>query len=166
MAGYVVQKAIETVNSLLSGSGGIRVQLEQMAELEPELAESVAGFLIRGFGLKRGLVADEEFTCDPRIRIQVEKLVNHRRLKSRPVSGACSVLLTVEAADDRQALVAAQLNAISDAILLVLDNHVGELAEGVYYGGGYEMTVAPMDKGGHGFQQLAQIRFELAMEEG
>ena len=166
MAGYVVQKAIETVNSLLSGSGGIRVQLEQMAELEPELAESVAGFLIRGFGLKRGLVADEEFTCDPRIRIQVEKLVNQRRLKYLPFSGACSVLLTVEAADDRQALVAAQLNAISDAILLVLDNHVGELAEGVYYGGGYEMTVAPMDKGRHGFQQLAQIRFELAMEEG
>lgn len=162
--GYVVQKAIDTVMDLLSGPGGIQVQLEQMADEQPELAQSVAGFVIRGFNLKRGTVADEDFTSDPRIRIQVDKLVNSRRLKYTPFSGSCFLSLFVEAADDRQELVTAQLNAISDAILLVLDNHAGCLRPGVYYGGGYELSLAPMERGGHGFRQVAQVKLELTMD--
>ncbi len=163
---YVLQRAIQTVVDLLSGPGGIGVQLQQMAALQPELAESVAGFQVRGFPLKRGLVSDEEFSCDPRIRIQVEKLANTQRLKFMSFSGYCAMLLSVEAADDRQELVAAQLAAICDAILLVLDNHVGQLAPGICYGGGYELSLSPMDRGGQGFHQVAQLRFQLAMDEG
>ncbi len=163
---YVLEKAIQTIVDLLTGAGGVGVQLEQLAEGRPELAQSVAGFVVRGYPLKRGVVADEQFTCDPRIRIQVEKLANTQRQKFMPFSGFCAMLLTVEAADDRQDLVAEQLTAICDAILLVLDNHVGQLAEGVCYGGGYELAISPMDRGGHGFHQVAQLRFQLAMEEG
>ncbi|MCW5963463.1 MAG: hypothetical protein KIT83_05445 [Bryobacterales bacterium] len=164
--GYVLEKAIKTVVDLLSGPGGIGVQLEQMAEEQPELAESVAGFVVRGFPLKRGVAPDEDFSCDPRIRVQVEKLANTQRLKFMPFAGHCAMLLSVEAADDRQELVASQLTAICDAILLVLDNHVGQLAPGICYPGGYELAVSPMDRGGQGFQQVAQLRFQLAMEEG
>ncbi|MCU0227257.1 MAG: hypothetical protein MUF01_06420 [Bryobacterales bacterium] len=164
--GYVLQRAIQSVVSLLTGPGGIGVQLEQLADDQPAVAHAIAGFVVRGYPVKRGVVPDEDFTCDPRIRIQVEKLVNSQRVKFIPFSGHCSILLTVEAADDRQELVAEQLNAICDAILLVLDNHVGQLAPGICYGGGYELSVAPMDRGGHGYQQVAQLRFQLAMEEG
>jgi hypothetical protein len=164
--GYVVQKAIDTMVSLLEGPGGIQVQLAQMAETQPEVADAIADFVIRGFGLKRGVQPDEEFTCIPRIRVQAEKLANQRRLKYLPFSGTCWLQISVDASDDRQELVAAQLNAICDAILLVLDNHVGELCGGVYYGGGYELTVQPMDKGSKGYQQTGLVRLELAMEEG
>lgn len=164
--GYVLQKAIDVIESLLTGPGGIRVQVEQLADSDPVTAHAISSFVVRGYPLKRGVTADEEFTCDPRIRIQVEKLVNAQRQKFVPFSGHCQMLLLVEATDDRQDLVAAQLNALCDAILLVLDNHVGTLAPGVCYGGGYELAIAPMDRGAQGFQQVAQVRFQLSMDEG
>lgn len=163
--GYVVQSAIETVRDLLEGAGGVRTQLEQFAAEEPERALSAGGFAIRPFGLKRGLVPDEEFSTEPRIRIQVEKLANKRTLKYAPFSGVSVMLLSIEANGDRQEDVATQLNAIADAVLLVLDNHVGELSHGIYYGGGYELQMTPIDRGGRGFQQTAQVRFELAIDD-
>ncbi len=162
--GYVVQAAIETVRQMLEGPSGIRTQLEQSAAGEPERALSASGFAVRPFGLKRGVVPDEEFSAEPRIRIQVEKLANKRTVKYVPFSGPAVMLLAVEANGDRQEQVAMQLNATVDAILLVLDNHAGELRRGIYYGGGYELQVAPIDRGGRGFQQTAQIRFELAID--
>jgi hypothetical protein len=164
--GYVIQKAIDTMVSLLEGPGGIQVQLAQMADSNPEVADALRDFVIRGYGLRRGVQIDEEFVCIPRIRVQAEKLANQRRLKYLPFSGTCWVTISVEATDDRQELVAAQLNGICDAILLVLDNHVGELCRGVYYGGGYELSVQPMDKGAKGYQQVGQVRLELGMEQG
>jgi hypothetical protein len=163
---YVLQKVIDTVTDVLSGPGGIPVQLEQLAGEEPELAHSIAGFVIRGFTVKRGVNADEDVTTDPRIRIQVDRLENSKRLKYAPFSGSCQLSLFVEAADARQELVTAQLNAISDAILLVLDNHNGCLGPGIYYGGGYELSLSAMEKGGPGFRQVAQVKLELTLDEG
>lgn len=163
--GYVVQSAIETVRELLEGAGGVRSQLEQMAAGEPERALLGGCFAVRPYGLKRGLAPDEEFSAEPRIRIQVEKLINRRSLKFAPFSGVCWMILAIEANGDRHDLVASQLNAIADAVLLVLDNHVGELGRGIYYGGGYELQVSPIDRGGRGFQQSAQVRFELAIDD-
>jgi hypothetical protein len=162
---YVLQSAVEAVRDLLEGPGGIRSQLEQMAATDPEHALLSSAFSIRSYGLKRGLVADEEFTTEPRIRIQVEKLVNRRSLKYAPFSGTCNMVLAIEANGDRHDIVAGQLNCITDAILLVLDNHVGELDDGIYFGGGYELQIGPVDRGGRGFQQTAQVRFELAMDD-
>jgi|GEM_PF-5814369 len=164
--GYVLQKAIDAVVLLLSGPSGIKIQLEQMAQDNPELADSICSFTIRGFHLKQGVVSDEDLSGDPRIRVQVNKLVNDRRLKYASFSGTCGITLLVEASDDRQELVTAQLNAISDAILLTLDNQVGCLRAGVYYGGGYELSMQPMERGGDGFRQVAQVKLELAMDEG
>lgn len=163
--GYVVQSAIETVRELLEGAGGVRAQLELFAAQAPERALAAEGFAVRPFGLKRGLVPDEEFSAEPRIRIQVEKLANKRTLKYAPFSGTAAMLLAIEANGDRHDQVATQLNAITDAVLLVLDNHVGELGNGIYYGGGYELQMAPIDRGGRGFQQTAQVRFELAIDD-
>lgn len=163
--GYVVQSAIEAVRELLEGAGGVRSQLEQFAADDPERALAAGGFAVRPYGLKRGLVPDEEFSTEPRIRIQVEKMANKRTLKYAPFSGVAVMLLAIEANGDRQDQVATQLNAIADAVLLVLDNHVGALGNGIYYGGGYELQMTPIDRGGRGFQQMAQVRFELAIDD-
>ena len=163
--GYVVQNAIDTVRVLLEGAGGVQTQLEQLAATEPERALAAGCFAIRPYGLKRGLTPDEEFSVEPRIRIHVEKLINKRTLKYAPFSGVCVMALAIEATGDRQDLVATQLNSIADAVLLVLANNVGELGNGIYYGGGYELQMTPVDRGGRGFQQLAQVRFELAIDD-
>lgn len=163
--GYVVQAAIEAVRALLEGAGGVRSQLEQFSADGPERALAGAGVAVRPYGLKRGLVPDEEFSTEPRIRIQVEKLANKRTLKYAPFSGISLMLLAIDANGDRQDQVAMQLNTIADAVLLVLDNNVGELSKGIYYGGGYELQMTPIDRGGRGFQQMAQVRFELAIND-
>lgn len=163
--GYVVQNTIETIRALLEGAGGVLVQLEQMGSTDPDRALAAAGFAVRPFGLNKGLVADEEFSAEPRIRILVEKLTNKRALKYAPLSGNCIVALLLEANGDRQDVVAQQLNAIADAVLLVLDNHAGELDRGTYYSGGYELRMFPVERGGRAFQQRAEVRFELAIDD-
>ncbi|MCZ2156381.1 MAG: hypothetical protein LC114_21170 [Bryobacterales bacterium] len=160
-----MQTAIDAVQRMLEGPSGIRTQLEQRAAEEPERALSASGFVIRTFGLKRGVTPDEEFSAVPRIRIQVEKLANKRTLKYVPFSGPASMLLLVEASGSRQDEVAMQLHAIVDAILLVLDNHTGALYRGVYFDGSYELQMAQMERGGAGFQQTAQVRFELTIDD-
>ena len=49
----------------------------------------------------------------------------------------------------------------ADAVTRVLDENRGDWGDGVFYGGGYEISYGPVKHGGRNFLQIAKIVFTV-----
>jgi hypothetical protein len=58
------------------------------------------------------------------------------------------------------------LQAYVDAITQVLDNSRGDLGDGTFFDGGYEVTFGGVKHGGRHFLQIAKVLFVLEVSAG
>lgn len=97
----------------------------------------------------------------PRVVIAVETMSNSREEKFRSFSGRVAASATVLASGNLVGEVEYSLHFYVEALGQVLREHMGDLGEGVFYGGQYDVQFQAPKAGGLGFAQAAKMTFEF-----
>ncbi len=97
----------------------------------------------------------------PLVYVYCSKIVNQLREKFRTFSGNAQMVAEVRVSQDRIDDMESHLQFYADAIMQVLDRNRGDWADGVFYGGGYEVAFTAVKHGGRNFIQTAKVTFVL-----
>jgi hypothetical protein len=97
----------------------------------------------------------------PLIYVYCSKMVNDLREKFRKFSGDLQMVIETRVSQDRLEQIETHLQAYVDAITGVLDSSRGDWGDGVFYGGGYEVTFGSVKLGGRNFIQIAKVSFAV-----
>jgi hypothetical protein len=97
----------------------------------------------------------------PSFHIYCEKLTNTLREKFRTFSGTARMAVEARASQDRIEGLEDRLHVYVDAITSLLDASRGDLGQGMFYTGGYEVTFGAVKHGGKNFLQTAKVVFEI-----
>jgi len=97
----------------------------------------------------------------PLVYVYCSKIVNQLREKFRKFSGTAQMMVEARVSLDRLEEMESHVQFYADAIAQVLDNNRGDWGDGVFYGGGYEVTFGGVKHGGRNFIQTAKVSFNL-----
>lgn len=97
----------------------------------------------------------------PVIHVYTEKVLNALREKFRGFSGETQPVIEIRVSQDRLDGLEAQLHLYVDAVTQVLDGSRGDLGDGFFYAGGYDISYGPVTHGGRNFLQIAKVSFTL-----
>jgi hypothetical protein len=114
----------------------------------PELAEKTAGAKY------------------PAIYVYCGKVNNLLREKFRTFSGEAQMVAEVRVSQDRQEGLEAQTQLFSEMVTDALDIQRGDWGDGMFFGGGYEISYGPVKHGGRNFLQIAKVTFTVEVSIG
>lgn len=97
----------------------------------------------------------------PTVNVYCEKLNNTLKEKFRVFSGTAGVAVQIRHSQDQIQGVQANLETYVTAACEILDDSRGDLGNGLFYRGGYQVSFAPVKRGGRNFLQIAQITLDL-----
>jgi hypothetical protein len=99
----------------------------------------------------------------PRIAVYTDRVVNSLREKFRTLSGTVSVTIAVAASADPIEQVEQWIHFYIEAITGVLRENIGDLGNGMFFSGTYDVQLVPPKPGGSGFVQTASITCSLSV---
>ena len=97
----------------------------------------------------------------PLVYVYCLKVVNELREKFRAFSGEAQMVVEARVSQDRLDQIESNLQAYVDAITQVLNNSRGDLGNGTFFAGEYEVTFGAVKHGGRNFLQTAKVAFAL-----
>jgi hypothetical protein len=153
--------AANRVREILTAGQGLPGQIARLSlEAEvPELRFGAAQVAIRNVSAE---IAEKSAGATyPSFHIYCEKLTNALREKFRTFSGTARMVVEARASQDRLEGLEARLHVYVDAITNLLDKSRGDLGQGMFYTGGYDVTFGGAKHGGKNFLQTAKVVFEI-----
>lgn len=93
--------------------------------------------------------------------VYCDRVLNPLREKFRTFSGTAQLNVEVRVSHDHIGELQKQLQMCVEAVTNVLDGRRGAWSAGLFYGGGYEIAIGPVKKGGRNFIQSAVVRLEV-----
>ena len=99
----------------------------------------------------------------PTVNIYCEKLSNNLKEKFRTFSGFASIVVELRHSQDRIQQVQPTLENYVASACQIFDGSRGDLGDGMFYSGGYEISFGPLKRGGLNFIQIARIVLELGV---
>ncbi|MBM3810479.1 MAG: hypothetical protein FJW20_02470 [Acidimicrobiia bacterium] len=97
----------------------------------------------------------------PLVYLYCERIVNSQKEKFVRFSGTAHMVVEVRVSQDRLEDMEERMHFYVDAVTMVLEQSVGEWADGICYPGGYEVTFGGVKRGGKNFLQTARVSLEL-----
>ncbi len=97
----------------------------------------------------------------PTIHVYCDKASNKLVEKFRVFSGKISIVVEVRHSHDQIGQVQETLETYISAVCEILDSSRGDLGNGIFYSGGYEVSFAPLKRGGLNFLQIGRVAMEL-----
>ena len=157
VASTTTQKAAE----ILSSSNGIARTLAALSTEQGLVLPTITPHQIISQNVAFELSERSASTKYPLIYVYCSKIANELREKFRTFSGDAQMVVEARVSQDRLEQMERNLHAYVDAITQVLDRNRGEWEDGVFYGGGYEVTFGGVKQGGRNFIQIAKVTFTL-----
>lgn len=99
----------------------------------------------------------------PLVNVYCEKIVNELREKFRSFSGRVQIAIEVRHSQDRLEGMEEALEQQADAVTQALNASRGDWGDGMFYGGGYEVSFGRVGRGGKNFTQVAKVTFEIGV---
>jgi hypothetical protein len=97
----------------------------------------------------------------PSLYIYCEKYSNKLTEKFRSFSGNVQMAVEVRHSQDRLDGLQDALELYVDSVTQVLDAERGDWGNGLYYAGGYDVSLSTLKHGGKNFVQTAKISFQI-----
>ena len=97
----------------------------------------------------------------PTVNVFCEKISNTLKEKFRVFSGTASVIIEVRHSQDQIQQVQTALEAYVTAACEILDDSRGDLGNGLFYTGGYDVSFGPLKRGGRNFIQVARVALQI-----
>jgi len=153
-SGLVIQR--------LTGSSGVNANLASLTQGLPG-APALETSQIRSGNIAADLAERSSAVRYPAANVYCEKIVNSQVEKFRTFSGTIQMAIDLRHSTDRVDNLQSHLETYADAVMAVLNVSSGDWGGGMYYGGGYQITFAPVKQGGKNFIQAAKITFEIGV---
>jgi len=102
----------------------------------------------------------------PAIYVYCGKVSNLLREKFRTFSGEAQMAAEVRVSHDRLEGLEAQTQLLAEAVTGALDVQRGDWGDGMFFGGGYEISYGPVKHGGRNFLQIAKVTFTVEVSIG
>jgi hypothetical protein len=156
----IATSAASSIMDLLTASAGTNFALAAIAEeLGDGPAIPISSVLI-------GNTSPELFEQStalkyPTVNIYCATLSNKLKEKFRVFSGTVSVVVELRHSQDRIQQIQTTLETYVAAACQILDASRGDLGNGLFYAGGYEVSFGPVKRGGRNFLQIAKVGLEL-----
>jgi hypothetical protein len=99
----------------------------------------------------------------PAVQVYCEKIANQLTEKFRSFSGKVQMAIEVRHSQDRLDGLQDALELYADAATQVLTAGRGDWGDGMFYGGGYEVSFGAVKSGGRNFIQVAKVTFEIGV---
>ena len=99
----------------------------------------------------------------PRISVFCSRLVNQHREKFRSLSGTLGITVEIAATADLIDLVENWMHYYVEGVSNILRRGAGDMGDGMFFPGTYQVDVQLAQIGGSGFMQLAQVTCELSV---
>jgi hypothetical protein len=99
----------------------------------------------------------------PAMQVYCEKIQNRLTEKFRSFSGAVQMAIELRHSQDRLEGIEAVMELYVEAATRVLAAGRGDWGDGMFYGGGYEVSFGAVKRGGKNFIQAAKITFEIGV---
>jgi hypothetical protein len=97
----------------------------------------------------------------PVFAVYCDKISNTLKEKFRTFSGTAQLTIDVRFSQDQIGGIQTALENYVSATCEVFDGARGDWGNGLFYRGGYEVSLTAVKKGGKGFLQLAKITLEI-----
>jgi hypothetical protein len=97
----------------------------------------------------------------PLVTVYCDKLANTLKERFRTFSGTAHVVVDVRFSQDRIQDIQIVLETYVSAVCDILDTSRGDLGNGMFYAGGYEVVFNPLKKGGKCYLQSAKVSLDI-----
>ncbi len=157
--------AAQKVADLLNANGSLQMQITGMGEsigvVIPviEAAQVVVTAASPDIGDK-----DVQLTY-PRICLYTGTLKNTQHEKFRSLSGSIAVIADVWASSDLVSDADQWIHVYVQAMTNILRQNLGDLGDGLYFGGGYEVQFQAPKAGGLGYVESARVSFLFTVSQ-
>jgi hypothetical protein len=149
------------VRAFLLGPTGLASRVAELSEREGFKFAGRENAPIVEQNVSFEMVERSEGVNYPAIYVYCEKVANTLREKFRRFSGEARIAVEVRLSEDRLAELQRKLMLWTEAVTNVLENHRGDWGEGMFYGGGYEISFSSVKRGGKNYIQTAKISFNV-----
>lgn len=148
---------------LLESPGGLSQNLADVAQLQGLTLPSIDSRQVIAQNVAQALVERALDLKYPALLVYCDKFSNDLREKFRTFSGKANLVVEVRVSQDRVDGLENLLQTYLDVVTRVLDQNRGDWGNGVFYTGGYQAAVGPLERGGRNFIQTGKISFEVAV---
>jgi len=156
----IASAATKKLAGLLTSSSGIPAAIAELS-LQGMVLPAITPHQIISQNVAFELSERSSVNKYPLLYVYCSKMVNELREKFRTFSGDAQMVVEARVSEDRLDQIESNLRAYVDAITEVLDNNRGDWGDGLFYGGGYEVTFSGVKHGGSNFIQIAKVAFIL-----
>ena len=146
----------------LAGANGLGASL---AALSTTLAERFDASDIHQVNVANTLAELTAGVSYPVVNVYCEKIIHDQVEKFRTFSGRVRIAVDVRVSHDRLKGLTEDLEIFADAVCDVLSKNRGDWADGMFYGGTYEVAYKSVKHGGRNFVQTAQVLFEIGVSK-
>lgn len=157
------KQATGKVMELLAAPAGLNAQLAELTASEAETPRAIEPGQMMAQNVAMELAERTSPLRYPAVQIYCEKLVNNQREKFRTFSGTAEMAVEVRVSQDRLEGLEDGLGTLVEAVTRVLEQNRGDWGEGMFYGGGYEVSFGAVKHGGKNFAQVAKVKFGVAI---
>jgi hypothetical protein len=153
--------ATTTVVGLITGPTGMNANLSSLGSPDNLVAQPIDTEQIYQQNVAPELVEKSTVVKYPSVYVYCEKYANKLTEKFRSFSGTVQMAMEVRHSQDRLDGLQDALELYVDSVTQVLDAERGDWGNGLYYAGGYDVSLGAVKHGGRNFLQTAKISFQI-----
>jgi hypothetical protein len=155
--------ATTAVINRMMAPAGMNAGLAALSAPDSLLVKPVEAGQVHARNASADLAERSQATKYPCFYVFCEKIANDLREKFRTFSGNLQVAIDVRHSQDRLDGLQDALELYVESVTQVLDAERGDWGSGMFYAGGYEVTLGAVKHGGKNFIQAAKIIFEIGV---
>jgi hypothetical protein len=147
----------------ITGPSGVNASLGALTLGEREFAGLVEASQVRAQNVTADMAERVIGVKYPAVNVYCEKIVNDLREKFSSFSGHVQMAIELRQSQDRLEGIQDRLELYVDAAMQMLNDSRGDWGDGMFYGGGYEVSFLPVKQGGKNFIQVAKVTFDIGV---
>lgn len=163
MTGKLGSAATAAVIRRITAPSGMNSGLAALTAADSLLAKPIESGHVLSQNVAADLAEKSSPLKYPSVNVYCEKISNDLTEKFRSFSGKVQMAVEVRHSQDRLDGIQDGLELYVDSITQVLDAERGDWGNGMFYTGGYEVTLGAVKHGGKNFIQTAKITFPIGV---
>ena len=163
MTSKLASAATAKVIEWIAGSSGLNGRLGDLSAPGSVLVAPLETAQIRSQNAAAELAERGAAVKYPAINVYCEKMANTLGEKFRSFSGSVQMAIELRHSQDNLTGLQDALELYSDALMHTLDSARGDWGNGMFYAGGYEVSLGAVKHGGKNFIQSVKITFQIGV---
>jgi hypothetical protein len=153
--------ATSTIIGMITGPTGMNANLGSLSPPESEIASPINIGQIYSQNVAADLAESSTTIKYPSVYVYCEKIANTMVEKFRTFSGTMHMAIEVRHSQDRLDGIQNALELYVDSATQMLDTERGDWGNGLFYSGGYSVSLGAVKHGGRNFLQSGKITFQI-----